>query len=158
MGKKKWSEETILKRFKEIFLEYGEDLTANTFDKLRIPNAPGRRTVFRITNLTWDQLKAKCIPESSETSKIYLLKQNKKLLDQLEYQRNITQVFLDNCFAEISKLNIKPVKVPAKIKSKENLEFHALRSDAQVGEYIDADYVQGLSRYSSDIYKQRVEK
>ena len=137
-----WEGDVLLRRFKEIFLEYGEELSCNDYDRLDIPNKPGRRTANRILGLSWPELKAKCFPESGDSNKIYLLRQNKNLTERLEYQRNLTQVFLDNCFAEIAKLNIRAVKIPAKIKSKETLEFHALRSDAQVGEYIDADYVQ----------------
>jgi len=58
----------------------------------------------------------------------------------------------------MAKCRFQPAKIPRKEQSKENLESHALRSDAHVGEYLDAKWVQGISHYDANTYKERAEK
>jgi hypothetical protein len=76
----------------------------------------------------------------------------------LDKARNYNQIFIENCLAEIQKLNIKPTKVPSREFTPDDLEFHAMRSDAQVGQVTDLRTVQGLSEYNKDIYAERVKR
>lgn len=88
----------------------------------------------------------------------HLVNQNRELKASLNKATDISSVILDHCTAEIAKMIIKPVKIPQKINSKENLECHLMRSDAQVGQYTDEAWTQGISKYNAEIYKERVEK
>ena len=149
--------EQLLEAFKNILLQRGEEISANTYDNLGIPR-PSRKTLQRRTGLPWSELKASVLPDTTDAKRMHLVRQNKDLFGKLEKQRDIAQVFIDNCLAGMDKISFHPAKIPKKLKTKENLECHALRSDAHVGEYIDAEWVQGISHYDSETYKKRVDR
>lgn len=153
---KTWEKQETIALLKRILIEHGENISGAKYDSLTIdkPNTTTLRRMFG----TWEEAKRQALPDATTINKNYLLKQNQQLMERLEAQRNITQVFIDNCLAEITKKQFKPIKVPSRITTKENLDFHAMRSDAQVGQYLDSAHVQGLSHYSADTYQERVTK
>jgi hypothetical protein len=59
----------------------------------------------------------------------------------------------------IKKMRFKPIKVPKKLNHyrKQNLEMHLLRSDAQVGEFVDPIITNGLGNYNFNVYVRRIE-
>lgn len=150
-------DDDLLKKFKRILDRYGVSISAADYDKITDPDKPGRSTLQRRFG-SW--LEAKGLVESSITDDkyIYLKKQNEVLAQRLQSQKNITQIIIDNCLAEISKCSFKSVAIPKPIKTKENLEFHAMRSDAQVGQLTNAEWVQGVSHYDVDTYRNRLNR
>lgn len=148
----------LLNEFRKVLNQVGIDIAANTYDKLEIPH-PGRRTLERRFCKSWSELKSMAFDEESTNSTHNaLITQNQSLLSRLEKERDLTQVFVNNCLAAIAKLDICPVPIPKKDNSAEDLDFHAMRSDAHVGEYLERDWVQGLSHYDADTYKRRVDR
>jgi len=154
---KKATDEILLTQFKDVLDKVGVDISANNYDHLEIPR-PARRTVERRFG-SWTEAKARAVGDivANRTYQA-LIEQNKSLLKRIDKERDITGAFVDNCLAAIIKMNIKPTKIPKKETKTENLEAHGMRSDAHVGEYLDADSVQKLSHYNVDIYKQRVRR
>jgi hypothetical protein len=168
---KKRSDKELLYGLKCILEKHGK-CSQNDYDRLTEEGKPGRRTLQRRFNIPWNKIISLAmgedvlydnVPEEIEKEEIsesrkYLIKQNKQLRNELDKQKHLTQVFVENCLAEIEKLNIKPVKIPRKEFTPDNLEFHALRSDAQVGQNTDPMLVQGLSEYNNEIYEDRVKR
>jgi hypothetical protein len=153
---KKWTDEEARETLYNILLEHGEDLSAGRYLKLSSPR-PAMTSINRIFG-SWNEMKRAVIPDASGVRKEYLIKQNRKLLTQVEHHRNIAQIFVDNCLGAIEKIEFKPVRHPKMVRTKENLEFHALRSDAHVGEVVDEKWTEGLSIYNVDVYKERLNK
>ena len=87
-----------------------------------------------------------------------LIRQNQSLIKQLGTMKDVTNAIVDCCRVELSKKSFSPIKVPHRANAKESLDMHLLRSDAQVGQYTDASWVQGLSHYDSETYRERVGK
>ena len=154
MAKINWTEAQLLDWLKKILLQYGEDLGANNYARLDIAGKPSVSTMTRWFG-SWSEAKTKALPGSADVAKNALIKTNQQLVDRLERERNKTQIIIDACMAAAAKMNIRPVPIPKKTVVKENLEFHQMRSDAQVGEFIDPELVQGLSSYSSNLYPIR---
>lgn len=152
-----WDLDDALEALRAVLLEYGEDISRDAYEKLKIDGKPGASSLTRLFG-SWSAAKERALPDSADSKKQYLIKQNKKLLEQLDAQRNISQVFVDNCLGAIERMSFGPVPIPKREKTKENLEFHALRSDAHVGERVDADMVQGISRYSTKSYITRLNR
>ena len=153
-----WTAEDVFEKFQAALCEFGEAVSANQYDQLSSdkPGYPSRSTIQRFLG-PWSIAKSKALDASNDENRRQLLAaQNKTLFARLDAERDRNQVFIDNCLASISKCSFKSVKRPAKTKSKVNLEFHAIRSDAHVGDYVDAAWVQGVSRYSADLYVERV--
>ena len=146
----------LLKDFRDVLNQVGVEISANDYDRLNIEKPP-RTTLRRLFGCSWAELKSMALGDNGglNTTQLYLIEQNKNLLRQLEKERDKTQAFLTNCLASISKINIKPVKVPKRTNSKLDLQFHSLRSDAQVGEKIEEKHVNGLSYYGIDEYRKR---
>jgi hypothetical protein len=155
-GKVQWTEEGALEALRQVLLEHGQDLPANSYDRLPSEGRPARSTLERHFG-SWSEAKNRAIPEFSDTARSQLVDQNQRILKQLEKERDRTQAFIDNCLAAIQQCSFRPVKIPAKSKTKENLEFHSIRSDAHVGDYTDQRWVQGLARYSKEDYVERVQ-
>lgn len=148
----------MLEAFKRVLQQVGFDVSANTYDRLEIPK-PNRRTIERRLDRSWAELKSLVFDDgTSNTTHDALINQNNTLLNRLEKERDLTQIFVNNCLAAIAKLKIQPIEIPKKENSKEKLDLHALRSDAHVGEYLDKDWVQGLSHYDSNTYEKRVNR
>jgi|GEM_PF-3868794 len=147
-----------LEQFKSVLEKCGYTIVANVYDKLQMPK-PSRRTLERKYG-SWNELKAKALDMESTTfsdsAHIALANQNKSLLSKIDKERNITQAFINNCLAAIAKMNIKPVNVPKREIKTEDLEAHAMRSDAHVGEFLEPSLVQNLNIYNKDAYKRRV--
>ncbi len=167
MGVQLWSDGRLIQKFGTILEKY-PDITQDEYDELKEEDRPGRATLVRrfgsfekakILALNTDN-DSEAPEEHIEYSKSreYLINQNERLRRDLDRQRNLSQVFVENCLASIEKLSIKPVKYPLHEKSKEQLEFHSIRSDAQVGQKTDPRLVQGISEYNIDIYKERVHR
>jgi len=150
------SDESYLRQFKAILLEYGDDLTPDKYDGLDIPNKPSRKTLRKKYG-TWQATKVMALGDNNVINNSYLIDQNEKLIKRLEKQRNLNQVVIENCLASISKVSFHPAKVPCPEQVKHNLEFHGMRSDDHAGELVDPNWVQGLSEYNSDLYKKRVD-
>lgn len=158
MRSKVWESEEALEGLRRILLEHGEDISRHDYNQIRVAGKPGSSALARLFG-SWNEAKEKALPDSTDAKKQYLVKQNRKLIDKVEYHRNIAQVFVDNCLGAIERISFRPVPVPIKEKrTKENLEFHALRSDAHVGELVDEKMVQGISTYSTNTYIERLDK
>lgn len=97
-----------------------------------------------------------CSTTSTDDEQFRLLKrQNDSLLKSLRAERAKSRLLIEAVQESVAKLQVKPVKPPVKEKSKRNLEFHALRSDEQVGQSVDPTRTQMVSHYNIDIYRQR---
>jgi len=151
------SNEQLFQEFKDVLAVVGYDILALDYDKIEIAH-PSRKGLVRRLGKSWNELKTLACPDTEAQRSRYLLIQNKQLSSQLELERNKTRQILDNCLAEIAKVSFQPFPIPKIEKSNESLEFHALRSDAQVGEKINAASVQNLSRYDLEIYQKRLNK
>ena len=151
----KRSRKECLAKAKEILLIEG-DLTPNQYDELKYPDKPSRSTMRKHIG-GWQVVKSEALGETTTLNKSYLVKQNEKLLKQLEKQRNLNQVFIDNCLASISKISFSPTKVPSPEKVISPQQFHAMKSDDHAGEVVDPKWVQGISEYNSDMFKTRNE-
>ena len=156
----KVEQDLMLEQFRKVLEQVGNSISANAYDNLQIPK-PARKTMEKYFG-SWSEMKALALGLESGTftdkSHMALATQNKALLNRIEKERNITQSFINNCLAAIAKMNIKPVNIPKKETKTENLEAHAMRSDAHVGEYLDPSMVQKLSGYNKESYKKRVER
>lgn len=146
------NKEQILQQIREIFLTYG-DISADKYDSLKIPNKPARGTLRKFIG-NWQTVRSIFI-ENTESNP-YLAIQNKKLLNQLEKQRNINQVIIENCLASISKCSFKAEKIPPFEKAKNPQEFHAMKSDDHVGEKVESKWVQGVGEYNSELFIKRM--
>ena len=155
-GKTKWTKETALKRFQDILLEYGETLSQSKYDNLKI-HKPATTTLRRLFG-TWDLAKAAARPETKDVARQSVVKQNKRLLEQLRTQRDYNKLIVDTCMAEIAKIDFQPIRIPERIETEEDLTMFSLRSDAQVGQFLDEVWSQGLSHYSQESYRKRVER
>lgn len=164
-------EKQLLRDLRKVFIKY-PDISQNNYDRLEIPR-PARTTLRRTFKLSWQELKEKALEgytvsteetveenteDSPSASRDYLRAQNDRLMRELDKQRNLTQVFVDNCLAEIQKLNIKAVPIPKAEKGKGKSQYHGMRSDAQVGEKTESQLVQGLSGYNCQKYEKRVDQ
>ena len=153
----KASDDVLLAQFKDVLDKVGINISANNYDRIDIPR-PARKTLQRRFG-SWAEAKTKAFGDII-VNKTYqaLIEQNKALLNRIDKERDITHAFIDNCLAAIARMNIKPASIPKKEIKTENLEMHAMRSDAHVGEYLDPDLVQGLSHYNAATYKKRVQR
>ena len=147
----------LLKQFKSVLEKVGHTISANAYDQLAIDRPP-RRTLERQFGVSWNELKTKALNEfpSVDTTYQALLGQNRSLLKRIEKERDITNAFINNCLAAIARMDIKPVPIPKKEVGTEDLQAHALRSDAHVGEYLDRDWVQKISHYNAETYEKRI--
>lgn len=150
-------DDDLLKQLKRILDRYGISISAAAYDKIDDPDKPSRPTLQRRFG-SWLEAKALADSNVTDTKYIYLVKQNERLAQRLQSQKNVTQLIIDNCLAEISKCNFRPAKIPKPVKAKENLEFHAMRSDAQVGELTSPEWVQGVAHYDVNTYRKRLNK
>jgi len=154
----KTPDDTLIKAFQAILHQVGTDISANKYDKLDMPTKPGRKTLERAFG-SWSEAKSIALGnEASNLTHVALAEQNKVLLTRIEKERDLTQAFVNNCLVAISRMNIAPVKVPKKEVGNEDLQAHAMRSDAHVGEYLIPSSVQNLSSYNAEIYKKRVQR
>lgn len=158
--------EDLRQRFRTALDRLGWDISANNYDRLKTASEPARRSMERQLEMGWTKLKEWAAsgelptPDEPDTTDRFtaILAENQRLGKSLSKARDISQVIIDCCLTEIAKLKIAPVQIPRRENSSENLEFHLMRSDAQVGQYTDARWVQGVSRYDSQIYECRVNK
>ena len=151
-------DDILIEKFRVVLNQVGSDIGANKYDKLEIPNKPGRKTLERAFG-SWSEVKSIALGnEASNLTHMALAEQNKLLLSRIEKERDLTQAFVNNCLAAISRMNITPVKVPKIETHTEDLQAHAMRSDAHVGEYLIPSSVQNLSSYNAEIYKKRVQR
>jgi len=157
---------SILAALKPVITKYPH-ITQNEYDALKEVR-PARATLYRHFG-SFANACAKALemdegdvsPDEDSTalaSRSYLVEQNSRLSRALDKQRNLTQVFVENCLAEIEKLAVRPVRIPAADEAPEELDFHSLRSDSQVGERVDSRSVQGLSVYNATLYDERVKR
>lgn len=142
---------------------------ANNYDRLHNDKEPSRRELERVTGRKWSEIKRWALSEDEEIREKVelpdedvkyraLIEQNRRLSDSLSKARDVSDTIISCCLSQIAKLKIKPVPIPKKHDTKESLEMHLMRSDAQVGQYTDERYVQGLARYDSAIYRERIER
>lgn len=169
MRGKRETDDRLLSNFRAVIARY-PGISQGKYDALVFPHKPGRATILRRFGCSWAELRSRAFdgtppevepePEAEEqlASRTFLVAQNDRLRRDLDKQRNLTAAFCENCLAEIGKLGIRPLPVPKPCRSQERLDFHALRSDAQVGERIDPRAVQGLSVYNAEVYAERVSR
>ncbi len=148
--------EAMLKEFIHVLDKVGIDISAYDYDHLQITH-PVRRTLERHLGCGWNELKARANPQTTDSTYQALITQNKTLVKQLDKQRDLTDAFINNCLVSMSKIRFAAAKVPKKEKAKERLEAHSLRSDAHIGEYVDAKWVQGVSHYDAETYQKRLD-
>lgn len=157
----KLPDEVVLKQFRAVLDQVGESISASRYDQLEMPFKPGRKTLERRFG-SWLEAKIRAGHINATTTPnnthIALAEQNKNLLGRIEKERDITQAFVNNCLAAIAKMNIGVVPIPVPEVHTENLDAHAMRSDAHVGEFLDPRLVQGLSHYDVGTYKKRVDR
>ena len=165
----KRTDEQLLSDFRAV-VESHPGISRDKYDALVIPNKPGRATLLRRFGCSWAEMISRAFdgsppapdndsePEEQLASRTYLVDQNNRLRRDLDKQRNLTAAFVENCLAEIAKLAVRPLPTPRHHRAQENLVFHALRSDAQVGERINPRSVQGLSVYNAEVYAERVRR
>lgn len=144
-----------LQKFKDILDKVGHTISANKYDGMKIPKI-SRRALERKYKCSWAELKSKVLyDQDAEESNLYLAEQNRFLLGRLEREKDKTEAFINLCLANIAKLKLQTVAPPKKHKTKEDLQFHLVRSDAQVGEKIEPRSTGGMGEYNLEIYKQR---
>jgi DNA-binding transcriptional regulator YhcF (GntR family) len=85
-----------------------------------------------------------------------LKSQNTQLATQLKKEKAKTLSLIESCKTGISKLNIKPVKVPSKRTIARDMAMHALRSDEHIGEKVIPEEVQGVAEYNVETYIHRL--
>jgi len=156
-GTRDKSDNQLLKEFKNVLNQVGHDIAALKYDALTIPH-PARRTLQERFSCGWLELKAMVFPEMSDPTYQALINQNKALHEKNRQLADLRQGFIETTLVALSKISFSPLSIPPKIKSKEMLEFHSIRSDAQVGELLEKEEVQGINEYNSDIYNKRVQK
>jgi len=149
------NQENLISSGKEIFLTYGENLTRDKYLALDVPDKPSKRYIDKYFG-DYTGFRKVCTGSIAPPQNTYLKKQNEILLKQLEKQKNINQVIIDNCLASISKCSFAPAKIPKKEKKTRNQEFHALNSDTHCGELVDPDWVQGVAEYNSELFVSRM--
>ncbi len=148
-------ENDLLENLKNILLEYGEDLTPQEYDDLNTPGKPSRSYLRKRIGL-WQVCKNKALGGSYDITNEHLIKQNERLLAQLEKQRNVNQVIIDNCLARIDRCSFSSAKIPSSENVKSVQEFFALKSDDHVGELVDPAWVQGVAEYDVNVFKKRL--
>jgi len=144
-------------RVREILLEYG-DMSAEAYDRLDVPNKPGRMRLMKHIGGWRDVKKMAMEDQTAGLCTEYLKKQNERLLSQLDRQRNVNHIIIENCLAAISKCSFRQAKIPPPEKSTVHPQrFHAMKSDDHVGELVDPAWVQGVAVYNMDVFRQRLE-
>ena len=147
-------------RFKEI-VSQSRTMSSVEYDKLDVIDKPSRRHLCRELNMSWDSLRQLALrespqPETPQQTYQIMVRQVDQYRRQAEKARDMGQVIYDACVSNILSLKFEPVKVPKSTKTSDNLEFHLLRSDAQVGQVTDDAWCQGLAKYNADLYEERV--
>ena len=145
----------LIQRVKEIFDEYG-DLDSKEYDDLDIPDKPCRKHLRKMIGV-WQVVRDQAGANPNKLQKTYLQGQNEKLLRDIEKQRNVNQIFIDNCLAALSKVSFFPAKIPRQEKATEQQEFHSMKSDDHVGELVESTWVQGVNEYNIDLFKSRLQ-
>ena len=148
-------QDNLIKKGKEIFLTYGDNIDRDEYLAIDIPDKPSKHYINKYFG-NFITFKTLCLNSLSPPENKYLIKQNERLLKELEKQRNINQVFIDNCLGTISKCTFIPAKVPRKERVKQDQEFHALNSDTHCGEVVDPEWVQGIAEYNSELFIGRM--
>jgi hypothetical protein len=136
-------------------------MTYDEYDALNVPDKPSRPTLAR-HHISWKGVFGDGTPtttsEFSPDSQIKLLtSQNEKLLREINHQKNLNAIFIENCLTSISKCAFKAELIPKPEKTKHPQEFHAMKSDDQVGERVDPAWVQGVSEYNVELFKKRMD-
>lgn len=152
--KNKEPEEILIEKIREIFAQYGTEITPDEYDKIKFKGKPGRPTLRKYIG-TWQVVRSLAIGETQNHTS-YLKKLNEKLLKDLDRERNKNQIIIENCLGAISKCSFSPANIPPPEKVKYPQEFHALKSDDHVGEKVDPKWVQGVSEYDSGVFKERL--
>ena len=147
--------EKLIGKIREIFAQHGTDITPDEYDKLEFEGKPSRPTLRKYIG-TWQVVRSLAIGETQSHGS-YLKKINEKLLKDLTHERNRNQIIIENCLGAISKCSFSPADIPPPEKVKCPQEFHAMKSDDHVGEKVDPAWVQGISAYSPDIFKERLQ-
>ena len=151
------TDKQILTILKEVIVQHG-NLTLRAYNKLKHPRKPDFKTLYNRFG-SFDEAKAKALGGSVEALSIKdLTETNKRLHKELDKQRNRNHIFISNCMAEILKIDFKPVKIPKPEKESHAEEFHLMKSDDQVGEKVDSEFVQGVSSYNIDSFIERMNR
>jgi hypothetical protein len=99
------------------------------------------------------------IDDVTLTSYHDVVAQNTRIAKALDKEKAKSAVIIDACVVALSKINKNfSVRPGRTVDATANLQLHALRSDAQVGERVNPDEVQGMSEYNFDIYVQRLRR
>jgi len=156
-GRQQYTDKQLLTFLKEIIIIKG-DLTCREYGELKHPRKPNIKTLYSRFG-SFPEAKLKALGGDSEQLSINdLLEVNKRIFKELEKERNRNHVILTNMKAQLLQVDFTPVNPPKPEKSTTEQEFHAMKSDEQVGELVDPNYVQGVSSYNVDEFKKRMEK
>jgi len=154
-----------LAEFRAIITKYGIT-TAAQYDALAMAR-PSRRVLCRQYGCTWRGLLKMAMggdmptvepqqPQATGQEYKCLHQQIDRYRKQAERARDMGQVIYDACVANLAGLRIVPAKIPQRVRTADELEFHLLRSDAQVGQETDAAWTQGVAKYNAEIYEDRI--
>ena len=155
-----------LDRFKELMNQFQFQVSTE-YDSLAISDKPSRRKLCRELNVSWEELKQLALghkptlqkqedPEPPQQTYQILVRQVDQYRKQAEKAKDMGQVIYDASVANIVSLKFKSVEIPKHVHTAENLEFHLMRSDAQVGQVTDDAWCQGLAKYNETLYEDRV--
>ena len=89
-----------------------------------------------------------------------LTDQNQRLKKELDHEKDKTSLLVSALNAAMLKYQIEPVKPPKpeKQKTERAQDFFAMISDAQIGQLVVAEHVQGLSSYNFDVFCKRLNR
>lgn len=153
----------LIERVRAIFTAYGR-MSANDYDRRTdIPDKPSRASLRKRIG-SWTticELVGDVEPKNDDTpgpNNQYLVLQNERLRREIEKLSNINQVIIENCLGSIAKCSFTPVRIPPPERIARQQEFHAMRSDDQIGEVVDSDWTQGVGSYDFDLFRERQER
>lgn len=150
-------QQKLLNIITEILLIHGTDLSQAQYNKIEYSGKPSISTLYRHIG-DWDTVKMLATQGNTPNVPTEVFKSdNEKLMKQLVHQRNMNAVIIEHCLKAISGCSFSPAKVPKPERVLNEQEFFAMKSDDHCGEIVDPAWVQGVSEYNSNIFKERLE-
>ena len=95
---------------------------------------------------------------SNEISKDWLIRENQRLRRKLEQRNAFINDVIEASREMIMRMKVKPVKIPKRIVSKNDMEFHINIADIHYGAEVNPDLVQKIGNYNPEIARKRIGK